>query len=290
MQTYTHGEFVFDVTDSGPRTDPARTVVLLHGFPEDRHSWDRVTPALVAAGHRVLAPDLRGYPPGARPRARSAYRLSWLAADVLALADAAGAQRFHVVGHDWGAALAWFLAAEHPDRVTSMSALSVPHPMAFARPVLTGTQAFRSWYMAAFQLPGLPEAVLSARGGEMMRRGLVRTGLDGESAARYARRARRRADLRGPISWYRALPLNLARPVGAVTVPTLYVRGGADRFVTATAGRHCARYVGGPYRYEVLEDASHWLPEQAPDRIAALLIDHIARYAPTPESAEPRRA
>ncbi len=141
-----------------------------------------MAPALAAGGYRVLAPDLRGYSPGARPAARSAYRNSQLAADVLALADAAGAERFHLAGHDWGAALAWYLAGRHPGRVTSLAALSVPHPQAFARALITGSQAARSWYMAACQLPWLPERVLGRRGGQAFRDILVRTGLDPASA------------------------------------------------------------------------------------------------------------
>ena len=124
MERFTNAAFSFEVTDTaaaGAR-GPEGVVILLHGFPQDRRCWDRVTPALAAGGYRVLAPDLRGYSPGARQAARSAYRNSQLAADVLALADAAGAERFHLAGHDWGAALAWYVAGRHPGRVTSLAA------------------------------------------------------------------------------------------------------------------------------------------------------------------------
>ncbi|MGH9094055.1 MAG: alpha/beta fold hydrolase, partial [Acidimicrobiales bacterium] len=125
MEHFPRDGLTFDVTDTGE--PDGQVVVLLHGFPEDRSSWTGVIPALTGAGFRVLAPDLRGYSPGARPRGRRAYALRQSAADVLALADAAGADQLHVVGHDWGAALAWFLAARHPERVRTLSALSVPH-------------------------------------------------------------------------------------------------------------------------------------------------------------------
>ena len=211
VERFTNAAFSFEVTDTPAvgRDGPEGVAILLHGFPQDRCCWDRVTSALAADGYRVLAPDLRGYSPGARPAGRSAYRNSQLAADVLALADAAGAQRFHLAGHDWGAALAWYVAGRHPGRVTSLAALSVPHPQAFAQALISSNQAARSWYMAACQLPWLPERVLGRRGGQAFRDILVRTGLDPVSADRYAGRARDPAVLRGPLNWYRAMPFSL---------------------------------------------------------------------------------
>jgi len=156
MQRFTNGAFTFEVTETPAVGDggPGSTVILLHGFPQDRRCWARVTSALAADGYRVLAPDLRGYSPGARPAPRSAYRNTQVASDVLALADAAGTERFHLAGHDWGAALAWYLADRHPGRVISLAALSVPHPKAFTQALMTSTQAARSWYMAAWP-PGI---------------------------------------------------------------------------------------------------------------------------------------
>ena len=123
MERFTNAAFSFEVTDTAAAVGdgPEGVAILLHGFPQDRRCWDRVTSALAGGGYRVQAPDLRGYSPGARPAARSAYRNSQLAADVLALADAAGAERFHLAGHDWGAALAWYVAGRHPGRVTGGS-------------------------------------------------------------------------------------------------------------------------------------------------------------------------
>jgi len=237
MERFTNAAFSFEVTDTAAagRGSPAGVAIFLHGFPQDRGCWDRVTPALAGGGYRVLAPDLRGYSPGARPAARSAYRNSQLAADVLALADAAGAQRFHLAGHDWGAALAWYVAGRHPGRVRSLAALSVPHPQAFAQALITGSQAARSWYMAACQLPWLPERVLGRRDGQAFRDTLVRSGLDPASADRYAARARDPAALRGPLNWYRAMPFSLREPAGPVRVPTMFAWGNRDRFVSRAA-------------------------------------------------------
>jgi pimeloyl-ACP methyl ester carboxylesterase len=279
MDRFTNAGLSFEVTDTPPAGGgPAGQVaVLLHGFPEDRHSWDGVVPALAAAGHRVLVPDQRGYSPAARPAPRSAYALSRLAQDVLALADAAGAERFHLVGHDWGAALAWYVAGHHPGRLISLAALSVPHPGAFSRALISSDQAVRSWYMAAFQVPRLPELLLSRRGGEVMRATLTRAGLDGDSAARYAARAADPDAMRGPLNWYRAIPLSMWQRTGRIDVPTLFLCGDGDGFVSRTAVELSGRYVTGPYRREVIEGASHWLPEEVPERVAALLLEHFAR-------------
>jgi pimeloyl-ACP methyl ester carboxylesterase len=278
MERFTNAGFSFEVSDTaasgGDR--PECAVILLHGFPQDRRCWEGVTPALTGAGYRVLAPGLRGYCAGARPTARSAYRNSQLASDVLALADAAGAERFHLAGHDWGAALAWYVAGRHPGRVISLAALSVPHPQAFARAMIRGSQAARSWYMAAWQLPWLPERALSRRDGQALRGMLVRSGLDPASADRYAARARDPGGLRGPLNWYRAMPFSAREPAGPVRVPTVFAWGNRDRFVSRAAAELCGRYVTGPYRLAELDGASHWLPEQAPDQVAALLTAHFA--------------
>ena len=279
MERFGNAGFSFEVTDtpSAAGGGGGQVAVLLHGFPEDRHSWDAVAPALAAAGYRVLAPDQRGYSPGARPAARSAYTLPQLAGDVLALASAAGAERFHLVGHDWGGALAWYVADRHPGRLVSLASLSVPHPQALLRALASSNQAARSWYVAAFQLPRLPELALSRRGGEAMRAALVRTGLDPGSAARYAARAADPAALRGPLNWYRAIPFGRRERTGPIEVPTLFMWSNGDRFVSRAAAELCGRYVSGPYRFEVLEGASHWLPEEVPERVAALLVAHFAR-------------
>jgi pimeloyl-ACP methyl ester carboxylesterase len=270
MERFTNAAFSFEVTDTAALgTDgPQGVAILLHGFPQDRRCWDRVTPALAGRGYRVLAPDLRGYSPGARPTGRSAYRNSQLAADVLALADAAGAKRFHLAGHDWGAALSWYLAGRHPGRVASLAALSVPHPQAFTRALISSNQAARSRYMAAWQLPWLPERTLGRRDGQALRDTLVRTGLDPASADRYAARARDPAVLRGPLNWYRAMPFSLREPAGPIRVPTMFAWGNRDRFVSRAAAELCGRYVTGPYRFTELDGASHWLPEQASDQVA----------------------
>jgi pimeloyl-ACP methyl ester carboxylesterase len=279
MERFINAGFSFEVTDTPPGDScgAGQVAVLLHGFPQDRRCWDGVTPALAAAGYRVLAPDQRGYSAGARPAARSAYTLARLAGDVLALADAAGAERFHLVGHDWGGGLAWYLAAHHPGRLISVASLSVPHPEAFLRALISSSQAARSWYIAAFQVPRLPELAFSRRGGDAMRAALIRTGLDPANAAHYAARATDPAAMRGPLNWYRALPLGLRQRTGRIRVPALLLWSDGDRFLSRAAAERSGRYVDGPYRFEVLDGVSHWLPEEAPERVAAFLLQHFAR-------------
>src|SRR2546423_17637 len=205
MQTFTRGGLVFDVTDSGPADAPA--VVLLHGYPENRTSWHAVTPALVDAGFRVLAPDQRGYSPGARPRGRRAYRMQHLVGDVVALLDAAGVDRAHVVGHDWGGGVAWALAESHPQRLLTVTSLSTPHPRAMLKAMLTGTQAFKSWYMFMFQLPWLPELAYRPRLEKRLRDTLRRSGLSDDAIDRYIPPLREPGAATAAINCYRAMPL-----------------------------------------------------------------------------------
>jgi pimeloyl-ACP methyl ester carboxylesterase len=168
MHSYSRNGCTFDCDDDGPHDSAA--IVLLHGFPQDRHCWQLVRPQLVAAGYRVLVPDQRGYSPGARPRGRRAYRQRELVGDVVALLDAAGVDRAHVVGHDWGGAVAWSMAAFAPDRLRSLTAVSTPHPAALARASVTSTQGLRSTYMGLFPLPVVPEQLFVGRGAGLGRR------------------------------------------------------------------------------------------------------------------------
>ena len=267
-----HEGLDFEVTDAGQ--PGGRCVILLHGFPADRHCWDAVTPRLNDAGYRTLAPDQRGYSPRARPRDRRSYRMSSLSGDLLALADAAGAERVDLVGHDWGAAVAWDLAARHSERVRSVSAVSVPHPGAFAAALRRPDQLRKSWYMAAFQLPLLPERLLGRGGGNALRAQLEASGLDPASAARYARRAEAGA-MTGPLNWYRALPFDVRARVPPVDVPAMFVWGDRDAFLSARAADGASAWMRGPSRVERMAGVSHWIPETAADRLARLLIEHF---------------
>lgn len=266
---------VLSVRDQGPRDGPV--VVLLHGFPQDSGCWDEVVPALHRAGLRTLAPDQRGYSPDARPSAVSAYRLETVAEDVVAVLDAVGVDRAHIVGHDWGGAVAWQLGAHHPDRLLSLTVLSTPHPRALARSMTRSLQPVRSWYTLAVQVPVLPELVLS----HTLALSLRLSGLPAEVAHRYGRRLARPSDLRGPLAWYRAVlrrpPWELldARSMpGVVGVPTSYLWGTRDPALGRAAAEATGDYVSGDYRFVDI-DAGHWLPELHPDQVVETVLDRI---------------
>jgi pimeloyl-ACP methyl ester carboxylesterase len=273
MDTFRRGDLVFDVRDAGP--PDGEPVVLLHGFPQDAGSFDRLSPALHQSGLRTLAPDQRGYSPGARPAHRSDYRLRAVVDDVLALLDAAGLESAHVVGHDWGGAAAWALAAWHPWRVRTLTVLSVPHPAAMTHAMVSSDQALRSWYMGFFQLPAAPERVLLAGNGAALRRMLRQSGLPDELADRYVARMQEPGALTGALNWYRAIPLGARDRVGTVRVPTLHVWGDRDAALGRAAIEASSGFVAAPYRLEVLEGVGHWVPELAADRVADLVTAHV---------------
>jgi pimeloyl-ACP methyl ester carboxylesterase len=263
---------VFDVQDGGP--PDGEPVVLLHGFPQDCTAFDRVSPALHSAGLRTLAPDQRGYSPGARPVGRSHYRMRETVDDVLALLDAAGLDRAHVVGHDWGGAVAWALAARHPERVRTLTAVSTPHPRAMARS-LAGTQLLRSSYIPLFRVPRLAERMLGAGGGRGLRTMLTTSGLDPATADTYVAAMRAPGALTAALNWYRgALPFGVAP---RVTVPALYVWGDRDQALGPRAARTTGRWVTAPYRFEVIAGGGHWIPEQHADRLSAWMLERLDR-------------
>lgn len=289
MPTYDHAGFTFDYSDSGPddsHTDDSHTddrasdetVILLHGFPQSGRSWDRVTPLLVDAGYRVLAPDQRGYSPGARPRRRRDYTIELLTGDVLALADAVGVDRFHVVGHDWGGAVAWSLGANHPDRIVTMTSLATPHPKAMLSAMTSSNQALMSWYMVAFQVPGIPEwMVTNGLASGRFVETLVESGLPATEAAANVEMLRNGA-ARGAFNWYRALPFSKPSAVGDVDVPTLYVYGDDDLALGVRAAELTADHVKGEYRYERLRGADHWLPETSSVEVSTLVIELLEKH------------
>ncbi len=273
MDSFRRNGLTFDVRDGGPQD--GEPVVLLHGFPQDSHAWARMSPVLHGQGLRTLAPDQRGYSPMARPRGRSSYRLGETVADVLALLDAAELGSAHVVGHDWGGIVAWALGAWHPERVRTLTALSVPHPAAMSKAMLTSDQALRSSYVGAFQVPVLPEQALLAGGGAGLRRVLALGGLPPEDVDHYVARMREPGALSAALHWYRALPWSARTPVGRVRVPTLHVWSTGDAFLGRAATEATEQFVDAPYRLEVLEDVPHWIPELAAERTAELVGAHV---------------
>lgn len=271
--------FVFDALAAGP-TD-GDLVLLLHGFPQTSYEWRAQLLALGRAGYRAVAPDQRGYSAGARPEGDDQYAMSELVDDVMAIADELGADEFHLVGHDWGAAVAWVGAITEPDRVVSLAAVSVPHPGAYSEATANpdGEQRSKQGYIETFVRPGAA-AALTADVESFLAAALGDVGTD-DAIAEYAAVLGSPEAMDSALAWYRANDLrdgvDAAAP--AVTVPTLFVFGTDDCCLGRDAADLTERYVTGPYRYEVLDGVSHWIPEETPERLSELLVDHVSRHA-----------
>ena len=271
--------FEFEADLAGPSAGPL--VLCLHGFPQTRYTWRQELPALAAAGYRVVAPDQRGYSAGARPAVVEAYAVDELVADALAFADWFGAERFHLIGHDWGGQVAWLTAARHPERLRSLTVLSRPHPAAFAAAMTDDPeQATRSRHHRAFQDREATDRLL-ADGAAPLRRSLASQGVpDGDVDAYLATLGQRDA-LDAAVHWYRAAAAGGLRAADtpAVEVPTLYIWGTADATVGRAAADATARFVSGPYRFVPLEGIGHFITDQAPGAVAPELLAHLAANA-----------
>ncbi|PWU55350.1 alpha/beta hydrolase [Micromonospora sp. S4605] len=268
----------FEVRVGGPEGgDP---VLLLHGFPQHRGEWDDVVPALHAAGLRTYAPDQRGYSPGARPEAVEAYRMDELVADALAVLDALGAPTAHVVGHDWGALVGWELAVRHPQRVRTLTAVSVPHPAAMAYALANDPQQkVRSAYIVLFRQPGKAEKVLLGLNATALRRMLAGVG-DADRVAAYAEPMREPGALTAALNWYRAMPSRTElAATGPVTVPTTFVWSDQDVAIGRAAAEACAERVSGDYRFVELPGVSHWIPDEAPAPLAEAILARVRGLA-----------
>ncbi|MEV6492940.1 alpha/beta hydrolase [Actinoplanes sp. NPDC051633] len=267
MQVAARG-LTFDVKVEGP--PDGSPVLLLHGFPQDHREFDLILPRLHAAGLRTIAYDQRGY--GPRPPGVEAYRLSEAAADAIAILDELNVPRAHVIGHDWGAQVAWILAASHADRLETLTAVSVPHPRALglalrARP----SQKARFAYMGVFRSP-IAERLLLARNGAVLR---AMMSAIGDRAGLYADAMREPGRLTGALNWYRALSRDQLAAVGTITVPTTYVWSDKDPVVGLTAALRTADWVEADYQLVALKGIGHWVPEEAPGALADAALARI---------------
>ena len=248
-------------------------VLLLHGWPDSGRLWRHQVPALVDAGLRVIVPDLRGAGHSDAPDAVEAYSMRFLIADVLGLMDHLGLERAHVVGHDWGAALAWIIAAAFPNRVDRLVALSVGHPRSFA--AAGQAQREKSWYMLLFQFRDVAERWLSEDGWAHFREWAAHPDHD-QVVALQSRPGR----LTAGLAWYRANvpPEALLRPpsqLASVRAPTMGVWSSGDIALLEPQMTGSASYVDGTWRYERIDDAGHWMQLDAPDQLNRLLVDFL---------------
>ncbi len=256
-------------------------VVLLHGFPEAWFSWQHQIPALVGAGYRVLTPDMRGYNLSDKPKGLDAYRIERLVSDVAGLIHWAGAAKATVIGHDWGANVAWNFAMRRPELLERLAILNVPHPLAMARGLQRPAQLVKSAYMFFFQLPSLPERLFLARDAMLLRRTLktdpVRPGaFAADDIDRYVAAAQQPGAVTGGMNYYRAL---FRRAKGQMRIepiaaPVLVIWGEQDRYLGKELAQPPPRLVPNA-RVERLPDASHWVQNDRPERVNQLLLDFL---------------
>lgn len=272
------GDHVFELAEQGEPS--GRPVLLLHGFPQTHRCFDAVAARLLADSAtplRLLAPDQRGYSPGARPTGVAAYAMDELVGDALAILDACGVEAADVVGHDWGAAIAWNLAARHPERVRTLTAVSVPHAAALTTAISQDAdQKERSAYIRLFRQPEKAEQVLLEDGAKRLR--AIYDPLPAAVAEPHFAALSDPETLTAALNWYRAMTTaqeSMALP--KVTVPVTYVWSTADIAVGRMAASLCSRYVTGPYGFVELEGISHWIPEQTPDALAAEILAQVDR-------------
>ena len=257
-------------------------MLLLHGFPESRHSWRGALPALAGAGYRAVAPDQRGYSPGARPDPAdlSNYVFEKLVDDAVEIAAAAGydGKRFHLVGHDWGGQVSWGVADKYPDRLASLTILSRPHPKSFRRALLneSGDQKHRSRHHRAFLEPGTG-GMLLADNAKRLRDGLFGQGVPSAALEEHLSVLGNPAALEAALAWYRANK-GLAADIGAIRVPTLYLWGDADATVGPDAAHGTGEFVDAAFAMEVLPGVGHFVMDQAPARATELLLGHLAKH------------
>ncbi len=259
-----------DLRVDGPEDGPP--IVLLHGFPQTSLSWAGVAPHLVAAGYRVIAPDQRGYSPRARPIGVESYATDLLADDVVELADRLGLDTFHLVGHDWGASVAWVVAARHSARLRSLTAVSVPHLAAFGQALRTSAaQREMSGYIQLFRREGRPEEVLLEDGAHRLADFYEGT-LSATALAEYLRIFSEPGALTAALNYYRAMTAEL-NELPPVTVPTTFVWSSDDRALGREGAEHCGDFVHAAYRFIELPHVTHWIPDEAPGELAGAILD-----------------
>lgn len=268
------GDLVFDTLIAGPDHGPL--AVLLHGFPQNNSEWGAVTALLNAAGIRTVAPNLRGYSPGARPDAVSAYRADTLAGDVVGLLDALGEPNAHLVAHDWGATVGWFTAGLYPSRITTYTALSIPHPLAYARALWDDpVQRDRSAYLKFYRQEGV-ERLLLDNGAALLRKLFDGSRMTVDAIDAYIEPLLADAGLLGhALKYYQAMALTKPTDLGDIDVPTTYLWSADDFAVGRVAAQGCAALCRADYRFSELREATHWMPDEAPRQVTAAIEHRI---------------
>lgn len=272
-----------------------RLALCLHGFPEHAYSWRHQMPLLAKLGYRVWAPNLRGYGGTDSPQDIAAYKTRTLVEDVIALIKASGAKEVLLIAHDWGGALAWSAALIAPELIQRLVILNLPHPACFARELRRPAQLAKSWYMFFFQLPWLPEFLLSRRRARVIAESIRRTSrhparFPDEVIEIYRQNAARPGGLRAMINWYRAgfrygaLGRMRKGTIPTIKTPTLFLWGDADVALSVRTTRGTENYVSD-LTFRVFPGVSHWIQQEAPEAVNAM-IEAWLNGARVPEYAE----
>jgi pimeloyl-ACP methyl ester carboxylesterase len=260
------GGLSFNLLDEGV----GAPVLLVHGFPDDHTVWRKQVPALVAAGYRVIAPDMRGCGMSEMAPHTRDYALPNLIADLAGILDALGIERVKLIGHDWGAVISWSFAMAHPERVERYAALSVGHPAAYASGPLE--QKLKGWYVVMFQLRGITEWLIKAGGWASFRKFAAHP----EEVEGWIAKLGRPGRLTAGINYYRANFRLLLRPDKTrLRMPVMGVFSDGDRYLAEAQMRDSASYVDAPFRFELVKGAGHWLQLDAPEQVNALLLDFL---------------
>ncbi len=266
----------FESIIEGPEDGPL--VVLLHGFPELNVSWRHQIPALAEAGYRVLAPNQRGYAGSVKD---GSYATADLAADVVSMIDAMGAEKAVVVGHDWGGGVAWTLAHLHPERVERLVAMNCPPPVVLFHELRTNpAQLAKSWYMLFFQIPKLPEKfVVKSIPGALIGGSYNREAWNHENLAPYVAAFATPEDARGPVNWYRGALRHPPRNLPPIALPILIIWGTKDRFLSLSmiAPQSLRRAIayGNEPQIVLIEDAGHFVQNEAPEKVTKALLNWL---------------
>jgi pimeloyl-ACP methyl ester carboxylesterase len=270
----------FDASVNGH--DDAALVLMLHGFGVSRFFWNAQVQAVGEADYFAVAPNQRGYAAGARPDPadHASYRVDRLIGDAFDIVAAVGHgdRRFHLVGHDWGASLAWQIADQHPDRLASLTILSRPHPLAFARALELpdGEQRRRSGHHTTFLEVDAGPNIL-ADNANWLRTRLTKNGVPPAAIEAHLSVIGNPSAMEAALAWYRARGVRHA-PVGATRVPTLFIWGDQDDTVGRAAAERTAEFIAAPYHFAKLPGVGHYAADQVPKQVNSLLLEHLKRH------------
>ena len=252
------------------------TIILLHGFPETSRMWKNLIEVLSKNGYKVIAPDQRGYSKGARPSKVEDYRVSKLTRDIFNIADSFDVDKFHLVGHDWGSAVGWSVAASDKDRILTYSALSVPHVDAFSSAMVNDEiQTKKSYYIDLFKIKYLPEFYFKIFNFWNLKK--VLSSSDKDEIKSYLKVFSQKDALKSALNWYRATDLGGSKRIGDIYVPTLMIYGTRDMAIGEKGVDETEKFIKSYYRLKKI-DSSHWLIQDSFDVVSNEILDHVNKH------------